>query len=186
VTLRVPFGFIRVENAGFDQSSNVGMVASKARDGIVSHQIKPAVAYMNEVRLKIVERQSGTGCAHAVKFRMRVCELANSFMCLAKAIEKGIPRVTGRITIVDISDGFYGQSTGFLAALVSPHPVSHQSESTFLVKLIVALWLPVTERVLVILALAADIAQAGDLNSWSNWHSTSLERILTGSSPARG
>jgi hypothetical protein len=107
---------------------------------------------------------------------MSIGVLANAFVGYAKAIEQGVARVRGRVMIVDVADGFYGQTTGFLSPFISSHAVGYQSESALPLKFVVALSFPVEQRVLIVLALAADVTQAGDLDTGPNLHCASLER----------
>jgi hypothetical protein len=109
--------------------------------------------------------------------------LKNAFVGCAKTVEKSIPRVGSRVMIVDVADGFYGEATGFLPTFVPAHTVGDEGEAAFALKFVVALSFPVEECVLIVLALAANVTQAGDLDSGPNVHCASLERNSTGSRP---
>jgi hypothetical protein len=131
---------------------------------------------VDEIEAKIIQSQRGASRTHSVKFRMSIGVLANAFVGYAKAIEQRIARVRGRVLIVDVADGFYGQTTGFLSPLVSSHAVGYESEPALPLKFVVALSFPVEQRVLIVFAQAADVTQAGDLDSGPNLHCASLDR----------
>ena len=38
------FGFIGAEHAGLDQASDIGVIASEARNGFTAHQVEAAIA----------------------------------------------------------------------------------------------------------------------------------------------
>jgi hypothetical protein len=132
---------------------------------------------MGEVKIKVIEGKCGAGGAHAMKFRVSVGVFADAFVRGSKSFEEGIPGIIGRFLAVDVLNRLNRESTGFLSAFIATHPVSHHGESSLPLKLVVSFRLPVGGRVLIVGTLAADIRQAGHLNSWPNFHYASLEGI---------
>src|SRR6266481_8606238 len=59
---------------------------------------------------------------------------------------------------------------GFLATFVAAHAVGHDCQPPFAEKLLIILRLPITEGILVVLALAADIGLTRDFDSGTNFH----------------
>src|SRR5437660_5132859 len=135
---------------------------------------------MHEVQSEIMHAKGRTGRAHTVELRVRLRVIANALMRHPKSLQQGIAGTAGRFLIVDTLDGFYREPTGFLPAFISAHPIRHQREPSFSLELLVILGFPIGKRVFIVLALAADIAQASDLDSGSNLHCASLGRNSTG------
>src|ERR1700740_2118273 len=131
---------------------------------------------MCKVKAKIGEGESGTSRTHAEELGVRLGILAVVLMRQLKALQQRVSRISGGIAIVNLQNGFYGEPARFFAAFVSTHAVRDQCEPALARQLIVALALPVSERIFVVLALTADIAQASRLDSGPNPHCTSLQR----------
>src|SRR5579862_2223317 len=104
---------------------------------------------------------------------------ADLFMRGAKALQQRIAQIASCIRVVNILDGFDGEAAGLLAPLIPAHAVGNQGESALFQEVGVAVRFPIREKVFVILALAADIRQAGHLDSRPNPHHASLEGICS-------
>jgi hypothetical protein len=170
------FRLVGAENPRLNQPSDVGVIARKPGNGVVSQQVETAVTDMRVVESEIIERDGSASGSHSLKFGMGFGVLANAFVGQAETAEQRISRVDRWIGVVDILDGIDGKATRFLAPLVPPHAVGDQSQSAFLSELVLALRFPVGQRVFVILALTAYVAQAGHFDSGPNLHYASLER----------
>ena len=62
--------------------------------------------------------------------------------------------------------GLDGDPAGFLSAFVSTHAVGHDGQATFAAEFLVGIGLPVEKGILVIVALQADVGQAGGFDPW--------------------
>jgi hypothetical protein len=105
--------------------------------------------------------------------------LANAMVSLLKSLEERIAWIAGGILAVNFLDGFDCQATGFLSALVATHSVGDKREPSLLLKSLFRLRLPIGEGILVVFALAANIAQAAYFDSGTNLHSASWMGIST-------
>src|SRR5437764_5028089 len=79
-------------------------------------------------------------------------------------------RVITETLIVDLANRLHRQAAGFLTALVSAHTVGNHGESALALKFCFTGRLPIKKGVLVVFALAANIAQAGHFNSGFHIH----------------
>src|SRR5690242_1360652 len=107
---------------------------------------------------------------------MRGRILLDLFMRGAKPAQQHVARIT-RAVVVDILNGFYRETAGFLSAFIPAHAVSDEGEPAFLLEVRVVVRFPVREKVLVVLALAANVRQAGHFDAWPNVHYASLEGL---------
>ena len=73
-------------------------------------------------------------------------------------------RIGFRAFCVNLLNRLYRDAAGFLSALVSSHAVGNHRQATFLLQLVVGGGLPEGEAIFIIVALAAYIAQTGQLN----------------------
>jgi hypothetical protein len=89
-----------------------------------------------------------------------------------EALEKPAARIPGVAIGVDLFDGLNRDAAGFLATFVSAHAIGHDGQTALPRELRIAGRFPVGVAVFIIFSLAADIAQAGQLNTCPNFHST--------------
>src|SRR5258708_6733460 len=159
------FGFVRAQNTRLHQSSNIRMITGKPENCVAAYQVKAAVPDMGEVKMKVIEGERGAGGAHALKFRMRVGVLPDTFVRGSKSLQERVPGIVGRLLIVDVLDRLYREPAGLLSAFVAAHAVSNHGESSLPLKLVVGFGLPVGGRVLIVGTLTADVRHAAHLNS---------------------
>jgi len=70
-------------------------------------------------------------------------------------------------------DGLNGDATSFLAAFVSSHAIGYDDESSLLPEIFLVGGLPIGVIVFIIIALAANIGEAGEFDSGPDLHLTS-------------
>src|SRR4029077_5272931 len=85
--------------------------------------------------------------------------------------------ITARSIGIHIFDNFDGDAAGLLPAFVSSHAVGHNRQPAPLLELLLAGGLPVSIAVFIVLALAAHITEARQLNSRPNPHDTSCVSV---------
>src|SRR4029079_9467813 len=91
--------------------------------------------------------------------------------CL-EALQKPATRVPYSAIRVGLFDGLNRDAAGFLAAFVSAHAIRHNGQPALDWELQIVGRLPIGIAVFVVFALAADIAQARQLHTGPNFHST--------------
>ena len=89
-----------------------------------------------------------------------------------EALQQPGARIAGVGLGIDLFDGLNRDAAGFLAAFVSAHAVRHNGQPALQRELRIAGRFPVGIAVLIIFSLAAHIAQARQLNTGPNFHST--------------
>src|ERR1700747_2446599 len=114
--------------------------------------------------MQVIERERGTSRAHAVKLRVGFSVLADTIMGSLKSLDESCPGIVAGFVIEGFLDRLDRQAARFLPSLVAAHSVSNNGQSSLLLKIGVALGFPIGKSVFIILALAADIRQAGHLD----------------------
>jgi hypothetical protein len=117
---------------------------------------------VGKIKLAIADNQRSACGPHAVKFRVLGGVSLNPFVSPGKSLEQSGVRITADDMVVNVAHCLDRQSTRFLAAFVSAHPIGDHRESAFAVKFIVGDGFPIKIGILIVLALAAYIAQAGN------------------------
>src|SRR5579883_148195 len=164
------FSLVGVKDAGLDQAADVGMVAGEAGNGASANQVEPAVTDVRHVEAVVVERERGASGAHAVELGVGFGVAADAGVGFLKPFQERGAGVPGGVVVINVLDGLDGEAAGFLAAFVSTHPVGDEGQSSLLLESLVTLGLPVGKRILIVFALAAHVAQAGDFDSRTNLH----------------
>src|SRR5579883_1750169 len=170
VALGMAFSLVGVKDAGLDQAADVGMVAGEAGNGASANQVEPAVTDVRHVEAVVVERERGASGAHAVELGVGFGVAADAGVGFLKPFQERGAGVPGGVVVINVLDGLDGEAAGFLAAFVSTHPVGDEGQSSLLLESLVTLGLPVGKRILIVFALAAHVAQAGDFDSRTNLH----------------
>ena len=68
--------------------------------------------------------------------------------------------------VVDFAHSLDGKAAGFLTTFVSTHSVGDDRQATLAAKFVLRFWFPKKIGIFVIVALQADVGQAGGFNSW--------------------
>ena len=122
---------------------------------------------MSEVELAIHDGESSAGGAHAIKLRVLEGIALDAVVGSEKGIQQCRLGIAGEIAIVEMADGLDRDPAGFLTAFVSTHAVGHDGEAPLAAEFLICIRLPVEKGILVILALQADVGQAGGFDPWS-------------------
>jgi len=165
VSLRMRLGVLGTDDAAFDETSDIGVVARKTRDGVGTHKIETAVANVREVEMVIDERKRGAGGTHAMELRVLECIALNGLVGGLKRIQQRALGVAIKVAIVDVTDSLYGDAAGLLSAFISAHAIGNNREAALAAELGVGVGLPEEKRIFVIVAQQADVAKAGGLES---------------------
>ena len=101
---------------------------------------------------------------------MRKAVLSDLLVGRLQSLDQRRLRIVTAKVAIDLQQCFHGQSARFLAAFIAAHSVRHNRQPTLAEELLVVLRLPITKRIFVILAQAADIGLDRHLNSGANLH----------------
>src|ERR1700704_5132901 len=72
--------------------------------------------------------------------------------------------------VVNLKHSFDREATGLLTAFITTHAIGNHGQAALALKLFGALRFPIKKRVFVVLALAADVSQAGHLHARLCFH----------------
>jgi hypothetical protein len=123
VALRMGFRILRANNAVLDEAADVGMIASQASEIAITHKVETAISDVGEAELAFDDGERGAGGAHTLKLRMFDGVALNIIVSGLESRSQGLAGVSRKIAIVNVPDGFDGETAGLLAALVSSHAV---------------------------------------------------------------
>src|SRR5579871_5398631 len=129
---------------------------------------------MREVQLALPQYKRGAGRAHALQCGMPLGKLQDARVRGGKSLRERVLRSVDHYSLVHFAYRFDCQAARLLPALVSAHAVGNDRQAPGALKFLVAVRLPVKERILVVFALAAYIAQAGNFDS--GFHIHALDR----------
>lgn len=85
VPLRVGFGLIGADDAGFDQTRDKSVITGELNEVAVMKQVQAAVTDMSEVKLMAEQHECGASGSHPNQFRVLTCLLLNLMVTLAKS-----------------------------------------------------------------------------------------------------
>jgi hypothetical protein len=119
------------------------------------------------------ENNGGSSSPHAMQFGMSGSVFQNALMRNLKAGEQQRSDVGFGSLGKNLFDRVDGNATGFLTAFVAAHSVGNNCKSALAREFFIAGGLPVSVLVLVVIPLAANVAQAGQLYSGPYLHYTS-------------
>jgi hypothetical protein len=170
VALRMLFGVLGADDAAFHQAAYVGMIAGETQDACAAHQVEAAIADVREIKLAGANNHGGAGGSHALKCRMHFCILLNAGVSRVEGLDERRLRIVVQGLFIHFANGLNGEAAGFLAAFVAAHAVCNHGESPFAAEFFVAGGLPIEVGILIVLALAAHVTEAGHFNSGFNIH----------------
>ena len=168
VALGMRLSILGADDAALDQAPNIRMITGEAGDAVFANQINSAITDVGEVELRTDDCDGGAGGAHAVKFRVLGGEELNLLVSGDKGGDERLLGIAGEVAIVDITDGLDGKAAGFLPAFVSAHAIGDDGQAAFAAKVGVRGGLPVSERVFIVGADAADVGQISQFDPRSH------------------
>src|SRR6516162_4041912 len=164
MTLGVSFSFFGSDEAVFDQTADIRVVAGEAGNAAIPHQVQAAVPDMGVVQ-PICPQHHGRGSgAHAPQFRVRGRILMNARVGFTKRRGKKGLRIAIMAGGVEMLDGIDGNAARILSAFMPAHAVGHHGQSALLFELYFTHRFPVAVTVFVTAPLAAHIAHAGNFD----------------------
>src|SRR6266478_777846 len=166
--------FFLADHSRLHQPSHIGVVAGYPRNLAVADEVKPRVADMHVIERVLYDRRCRAGGSHAPQLRMRKAVLSDLLVRRLQSPDQRRLRIVTAKVAIYLQQCFHGQSARFLAAFIAAHSVRHNRQPTLAEKLLVVLRLPITKRIFVILAQAADIGLDRHLNSGANFHAITI------------
>src|ERR1700687_2304425 len=179
-------GFFRADHSRLHQPTHIGVVAGYPRNLAVADEVETRVADMHVIErivalaavLTVVRRPERTpdnrrrraGGSHAPQFRMGKAILPDLLVGRLQSLNQRRLRIVAAKVAIDLHQCFHRQTARFLTAFVAAHAVRHNRQTTLAQELPVALRLPITKGILVVLAQAADVGLARYFNSGANLH----------------
>jgi len=134
-------------------------------------EVEAAVSDVCIIKMRSNQREGGQGRAHSAKKRILKCVLLDADVGLREAVNQALLRILlGIACAVNFNDRVHSDSTGVLTAFGATHAVRNHCQSAQTLELGIVLGLPIAKAVLIILTLAADVAQAGKFQPWSYLH----------------
>ena len=112
------------------------------------------------------------GRPHALQLRVGRGVLEDSLVRDLKSHGQRRLHIVVRSISKDFLDGFHRYAAGFLSAFVTAHTVGHNGQSAFAREFLITAGFPVRGLVFVIFSLAANVAEAGQVNSGPYSHYT--------------
>src|SRR6266853_166658 len=162
--------FFLADHSRLHQPSHIGMVAGYPRNLAVADEVEPSVANVDVIERVLYDRRRRAGRAHAPQLRMRKAVLTDLLVGRLQSLDQRRLRIVTAKVAIYLQQCFHGQSARFLAAFIAAHSVRHNRQPTLAEELLVVLRLPITKRIFVILAQAADIGLDRHLNPGANFH----------------
>ena len=173
VALGMGLGLFRLQQAVFDQTADIGMIASEASDAVTGGEVDAAITDVGVIELAAEDSNGGAGGAHAVKFRMTGRVVLNAAVGDAESLIEPLVRPSLGGLGVDMFNGFDGNAAGFLATLIATHAVGDEQQASLASEGFIVRRLPVCKPVFIILALTTDIGKTGIGNPGPKFHFTS-------------
>src|SRR5437588_11924234 len=149
------------------------MITRQPRNASASNQVQATVTYVREIKFPLDDTRRRAGRTHAQKAGIQNRVFLDSLVRGSQSQhEVGLRFFPGPL-LVNLADGFYCDLAGLLAAFIAAHAIGNNREPAFAPELFLRFRLPVPGEILVVLALAADVAQVSELDSRPDHHDPS-------------
>src|SRR5258708_27457804 len=142
------------------------MIAREPRNVRPAHTVQATVPDMREVKLRPYDGQGGTRRSHPMKLRMFLGIALNIFVGRIKSSHQSSLRVIGKTIVVHVAHRLDCETTGFLPTFLATHAISNDRQAALAAKFFIRLGLPIKIGIFIVHALAADIVQAPQFDSW--------------------
>src|SRR6266849_6783118 len=174
--LRVGFGLLSPDDAVVDQTGHVRVIVGKAGNRGAADQIQPTVSDVRIIKPVVEQSNRSAGSPHPMEVGVFTGVVLNAAMRHLEARKQPGARIAGDRVAIHLFDNLNRDAAGFLAALVPAHAIGHDRQPALQQELLIVRGLPIGIAVFIVCALAADVAEACQLNSRPNSLSTPLPK----------
>src|SRR5579871_696579 len=170
--------FIGSEKAVLNHARDAGVILSELRNAVATDKVQTAIADVPIRKLAIAQRHGGAGCSHSSQVGPLGCHRANGSVCILESRAQRVLGIIRGVGQVGVAYCFYRDGASYLTALMTAHSVGHHRQPALSLEDLVVVGLDVAIVVFVVSAVAANIGQIGEFDTWADKHGSLVHWFL--------